>query len=485
MAIEMTKRTKIMAGAGALVLAAAGAGAWFFLFDEPPPAPKAPAAKAPAKPAAPAGAAAKADAPKAEAGKGEAAKGDATKSAAAPAKPKPIPTDPDKLVAEIIEASGLRKQFESFGRDALLRAGSGAEKAAADNPEFRTMTDIVGRVFEPATMTAELSASLKGKFDAERMARFLEVLRQPVVMKLNSIDHPDRDPGALRDFAEGLRKSPLPPARAKLLQTVDEITLASEVGADMVASLARDMADTMVNEMQKAGRPVPREARQEMAAKMNLLRTQARNQMRMTLQYLLRDTSDEDLAEYVRLVDTDTGRWGYQLLAEAIRPMMAARGTVLGQELAKTILAQQNAAAARAKAAKPAATAALPAETKEAAPAAAPASPPPAPEYQRPANIKPLYSRYNDLITATVMRDQKAVKELLDDGKPPNARQSDGATPLMIAAANGDREIAAMLLAKGADPNLRAPGGDTALRIARGRKDAEMAGLLQRAGAKD
>ena len=84
------------------------------------------------------------------------------------------------------------------------------------------------------------------------------------------------------------------------------------------------------------------------------------------------------------------------------------------------------------------------------------------------------------------MRDQAAVKELLDGGKNPNARQSDGITPLMIAVSNGDSEIATMLLAKGADPNLRA-GGRSALSMAkaRGSAGAGMVQLLQRSGAKD
>jgi hypothetical protein len=107
--------------------------------------------------------------------------------------------------------------------------------------------------------------------------------------------------------------------------------------------------------------------------------------------------------------------------------------------------------------------------------------------YQRAANVRSLYTRYNDLITATVMRDQAAVKELLDDGKSPNVRQSDGSTPLMIAVANNDAASASMLLAKGADPNLRASGGATALSIARSRGAAGtgMVQLLQRGGAKD
>jgi len=90
------------------------------------------------------------------------------------------------------------------------------------------------------------------------------------------------------------------------------------------------------------------------------------------------------------------------------------------------------------------------------------------------------------VISATVMRDRAAVRELLDDGKSPNHRQSNGFTPLMIAAANGDADIAAMLLAKGADPNARA-GGKSALSLAkaRGSAGAELVRMLERSGAKD
>src|SRR5512147_2382775 len=103
MAIEMNNRTKILAGV--VVLAAAGAGAWFFLFqDEAPPARKAVTAPVgAAKPAAKAPDAAKA----ADASKGSAAApapvpGAPAAKPAAQAGAKPIPTNPDQLVAEVI-----------------------------------------------------------------------------------------------------------------------------------------------------------------------------------------------------------------------------------------------------------------------------------------------------------------------------------------------------------------------------------------------
>jgi hypothetical protein len=211
------------------------------------------------------------------------------------------------------------------------------------------------------------------------------------------------------------------------------------------------------------------------------MRDQARPQVRSVLFATYRNATDEELAEYAKLIDTDTGRWGNEVLANAIRPVLASRASALGVEAGKLAMSRRGGAAAKAPATTPAAM--MEEQKSPETPAAAPAAPP---SYQRPANIREAYSRYNDVISATVMRDRAAVKELLDDGKNPNARQSDGLTPLMVAASNGDLEIATMLLAKGADPNLRS-GGRSALSIAKSRGSAGAATvqLLQQSGAKD
>jgi hypothetical protein len=117
-------------------------------------------------------------------------------------------------------------------------------------------------------------------------------------------------------------------------------------------------------------------------------------------------------------------------------------------------------------------------------PAAAPAKAVEAPMYRRPDNLPELYRKYNDLITAVVMRDHDAAKELLADGKNPNSRQSDGQTAIMIATSNGDTEMVKALLAKGADPGLRGPAGSNALSLAKESGNAEMVNLLESQGAR-
>lgn len=470
MAIELNKRTKILAGV--VVLAAVGAGAWFLFLEEflsapPPPPPKAAAAKT-----APAGAPTKADAAK--------------PAAAAPAAgAKPIPTNPDRLIAEVIETAGIKAAFEVAGRQVMASASAsdGTQKANPDPEHARAVLELANRIFEPGKMTAELTANLKNGLDVERMSRFLEVLRQPVALKMAALESTLLTPEAFSEYLESARKSPPSPERSKLIQTLDEVSGVSEHGADMVAAMAREIFDTRLAQMGGSGKNAAPEERKAVADQMNAMRNQSRGLLRNMLHARYRGVGDDELAEYVKLLDTDTGRWGSEILITAYKPLMVSRSGTFGREFAQLARANRGASAPVAKAPARAPAEETPAEKPAAAPVAAPAE---APGYQRPANIRDAYSRYNDVITATVMRDRASVKELLDAGKSPNVKQSNGFTPLMVAVSNGDTEIAAMLLAKGADPNPRA-AGVSALSIARskGGAGAGMVGLLERSGAKN
>src|SRR5207249_11953572 len=69
----------------------------------------------------------------------------------------------------------------------------------------------------------------------------------------------------------------------------------------------------------------------------------------------------------------------------------------------------------------------------------------------------------DDLFGAIHKNDSAAVKALLRRGAQVNAKDADGATPLMHAAIYGDPGLMKVLLDKGADPNARNKVGATAL----------------------
>jgi hypothetical protein len=490
MAIQINPRTAILGGV--VVLAAAAAGAWFFLFEEDAPPPKVVTVPPPgATKAAAATSAAVKDAVKAAEGAPKPAATPGAPATAKPAaKPAPIPTDPDKLIAEIIETSGMRNQLRSFAAEVASGATSasqGQEEKSTVDP--RAVAEISARHFQPDAMMSDLVQGMKAAYEAERMGRFLELLRQPIALKMSALEGRQVSREDRAKFAEDFRKNPPSAARQKQIVTLDEVTRNSELGLAITTLAAREMVDAMFDGLQKAGKRPPKEARQLINSQIGASEPQMRAGFRTLMHITYRDVSDEELGEYVKLLDSETGRWGAGVMAGALRPAVEKRLRPFARDMAALMLQQQLAsktttlkdAAAAAPVGKPAERSAAPRAAVAPVAAAPPAE---APGYQRAPGIKQLYTRHNDLVTAVVMRDAASVRELLADGKNPDVRQSDGFTPLMIAAANGDTAIAELLLSRRADPNLRTPDGQTALSLARRSNAAGMVQLLQRSGAR-
>jgi uncharacterized RDD family membrane protein YckC len=91
--------------------------------------------------------------------------------------------------------------------------------------------------------------------------------------------------------------------------------------------------------------------------------------------------------------------------------------------------------------------------------------------------------KFNDIMTAVMFRDPKAVSELLEYGWWVDRRDSNGLTPLMAAAWNGDAAMTQILLKAGADPNRYARGGSVLDYAGRG-ENAQVIELLKRSGAR-
>jgi ankyrin repeat protein len=85
-------------------------------------------------------------------------------------------------------------------------------------------------------------------------------------------------------------------------------------------------------------------------------------------------------------------------------------------------------------------------------------------------------------MTAVMYRDAAAATELLELGWWVDRPDSNGVTPLMAAAWNGDAAMTELLLKGGADPNRRGPGGSV-LDYAGRSGDVQVIELLKRSGA--
>jgi uncharacterized RDD family membrane protein YckC len=91
--------------------------------------------------------------------------------------------------------------------------------------------------------------------------------------------------------------------------------------------------------------------------------------------------------------------------------------------------------------------------------------------------------KFSDVMTAVMYQDVAAAAELLELGWWADRPDSNGVTPLMAAAWNGDPAMAQLLLKGGADPNRRGPGGSVLDYAGRG-GDILVVELLKLSGAR-
>jgi len=100
-----------------------------------------------------------------------------------------------------------------------------------------------------------------------------------------------------------------------------------------------------------------------------------------------------------------------------------------------------------------------------------------------PAPTRVRSPKFNDVMTAVMYRDAAAATELLELGWWVDRPDSNGVTPLMAAAWNGDLATTELLLKGGADPNRRGPGGSV-LDYAGRSGDIRVIELLKKSGAR-
>jgi hypothetical protein len=458
------RRTLVIGGVGVLVLAAAAAAWYFFLGQEPPPPPP-PVARVHVRKPAP-------------------------KPAPPKAEEAPIPKTADAAVAEVLAGSGLDSFAKRYREGALQSLANPPPGASSFTPaDLQAFREAVNRALADDKLGTLLAEQLKRSFEPIQFGRFIALLRQPIAEKMTKLEVQAPQPEALKQYLDGLKTKPPSQDRRVLIQRIDIATGSSEWGADMSMAVVRSMAEGALAASGRATKDALRNVEREMTQE----RRQMQAQIRSQLFYVYRDASDAELKQYAELLESETGRWGTTMLSNALKSVIETSGRELGTEIARIAVARRDAQEAK----KPAMAMAEPPKDAKPAPkpepqAAAPvekAAPKPQPKpaptgYQRPANLPVLYSDYNDLVSAVWMGDFPAARELLDDGKNPNARDADGNTALMIAVRRGDFDMAQLLVLRGADVNAGKPNGETPLELAERAGNFDLTRLLRSHGAK-
>lgn len=310
------KQLPVIVGA-VVVLAALGWFGWQYFEDSgPPPA-------APAKPQAVA-----------------AAKAPAAGKAAAPADPGPAR---DKLVEDVLVASGLKQQLNQLPQNLVAGVRQSAKRSTKAPPAvLKAIDDAVSESFSAAAFHGRVSAGLKKNFDEKRLQALLTDLSAPAARRMIGMEQAAPSPEEFAKFARSEAATRPSPQRASLIKRIDAATRASDFAIDAAFASMKAIASGGADP-QKAAAADRIIEKQRASATSNI-----RAATLLNLAFSYRNASDAELEAHAKFYEAENSKWlsgvVYTALMEEVRSASAQAGERIGA-LAKAPAPQKTATA--------------------------------------------------------------------------------------------------------------------------------------------
>lgn len=211
----------------------------------------------------------------------------------------------DQLIDQLLTVSGMKRSLQRLPvqmAGGLMQAAMRAEPSEGEQLEF---VKAMEQAFAPGVFVEHVSATLKKNYDEHRYAHFVQVLSAPLAQRMNDLEAQDTNPAEVRAFFTQVAKNPLPPARIKLLRSLDAamqssvlLTRVTVAALEAGASAAGDdcsAARVRIKKMIAKSRPE--------------IEKTNRTNAQMALAFTYRDVSNADLETYLKIYEDKDSQW--------------------------------------------------------------------------------------------------------------------------------------------------------------------------------
>lgn len=239
-------------------------------------------------------------------------------------------TNQDQLISEVLDVTGLKRQVEQLPEQVR---GSVAEAPNREklSPELaQAIEKIATESFAEENINAHLVAQLKAKFDQKRMQAVVADFSSPLAKRMVKLETTMGTAEDQAAFFNGLAAKPLAPTRISVLQELDRVSNASELGADIAMISMNAMAEGMVG-----NNPAERALlEREMEKEAKRTKENMRNNMMGSMAYVYRNASDADLALYAKIYETEHAKWLADIVMNTLKQGMKNASKRTGERLA-------------------------------------------------------------------------------------------------------------------------------------------------------
>lgn len=251
------------------------------------------------------------------------------------AKPQPKQASPaeiekanEKLIEDVLVATGLKAQLEQLPQ--TLAAGvrqSGKPPKKASPATVKAIEDALAEAFGAGGFRAKVSADLKKNLDQKRLQALLKDFSAPAAKTM--IEQERAAPSA-EERAQFARSRPAA-QRTELIKRIDAATRASELAVEVASVTMNTLALGMAGEDARKAAAINKTIEKRRAATAQTIR----DATLLNLAYSHKDASDADLEKYAAIYETENSKWlygqVYASLLEEVKNAATAAGKRIGE----------------------------------------------------------------------------------------------------------------------------------------------------------
>ncbi len=292
------KQLPLIAG-GVIVLAAAGWFGWQYFMEQPapPPAPVRPAATKPVAPK--------------------------------PQSPADIAKAQDKLIEDVLAATGLKQQLAQLPQHLMAGVSQAAtQQKKAPAATVQAVENAMAQSFTAEGFQTRVSTDLKQNFDQKRMQALLKAYSTPTAKSMVEMERAAQSPQELAKFAHSAAATK--PEREALVKRIDAASRASDLAVETAFVSMKALSSGIAG----AGTPKAAAMDKSIEKQRDAQTQKIRDATLLGLAYSYKDASDADLAKYAALYETEDAKWFYGLVYAALVAEVKNASTQAGERIA-------------------------------------------------------------------------------------------------------------------------------------------------------
>jgi len=236
---------------------------------------------------------------------------------------------------ELLERSGLRVQLEGLAAGVRVQFLRGQGRISSQ--DRATIDRIASTNFDADAIYSRIKLEFERNLDAEKLAGALAWYRSPLGKRITALELMALAFEKGWDSAVSIERKQASQQRIALVERLDASGGASETTVDVTLSIVRSLTRAFQPVLPASARVSNAQLEDQIATARSRTLEQIRGACLVSMLLAYRSLTDQELAEYVKFVESEAGQWYMSVMNSALLVAIDVAAAATASDLATAV----------------------------------------------------------------------------------------------------------------------------------------------------